>query len=111
MDVRELFTSRKRVIVLILERNLVQSRLSVFKRYSEKMLFMGKLPVLNILLFGLLGYMMTFGASYYYIIQNELVNIFSRAKIDEMTYQVVDFVEKEGRLMIYVMHRAPQSAI
>jgi len=53
---------------------------------------------------------MTFGASYHYIIQNELVNIFSHAKIDEMTYQVVDFVEKEGRLMIYVMHRAPQSA-
>lgn len=71
------------------------------------MLFVGKLPVLNILLFGLLGYMMTFGASYYYIVQSELANIFSHAKIDEMTYQVVDFVEKEGRLMIYVMHRAP----
>lgn len=69
------------------------------------MLFVGKLRVLSILLFGLLGYMMTFGVSYYSIIQNELVNILSHAKIDEMAYQVVDFVEKEGRLMIYVMTR------
>jgi hypothetical protein len=69
------------------------------------MLFIGKLPVLSILLFGLMGYMMTFGVSYYYIIQNELLNILARARIDEMAYQVVDFVEKEGRLMIYVITR------
>jgi len=69
------------------------------------MLFVGKLPVLSILLFGLLGYKMTFGASYYYIIQEELVNIFSHAKMDEVTYQVIDFEQREGRLWIYVITR------
>jgi hypothetical protein len=49
--------------------------------------------------------MMTFGVSYYSIIQTELANVFSHAKIDEMAYQVVDFVEKEGRLTIYVITR------
>jgi hypothetical protein len=105
LDVRALFTSRQRVTVLIIERIQQGTRIRFPKKYSDKMLFIGKLPVLSILLFGLMGYMMTFGVSYNYIIQNELLNIFSHAKIDEMAYQVVDFVEKEGRLMIYVIPR------
>lgn len=105
MDVRELFTSRQRVTVLIVERTLLENRLWVFKKYSDKMLFVGKLPVLRILLFGLLGYKMTFGASYYYIIQSELASILSHAKIDEMAYQVLDFVEEEGHLTVYVITR------
>lgn len=105
MDVREVFTLRQRVPVLIFERIPAGSRLWVFKKYSDRALFVGKLSVLSILLFGLLGYMMTFGVSYYSIIQTELANVFSHAKIDEMAYQVVDFVEKEGRLTIYVITR------
>ena len=91
--------------MLIFERIPAGSRLWVFKKYSDRVLFVGKLSVLSILLFGLLGYMMTFGVSYYPIIQTELANVFSHAKIDEMAYQVVDFVEKEGRLTIYVITR------
>ena len=102
---RELFTSRQRVTVLIAERILVGNRLSVFRKYSNRMLFVGKLPVLGILLFGLLGYKMTFGTSYYYVIQEELVNIFYLAKMDTMTYQVVDFEQRDGRLWIYVIAR------
>jgi hypothetical protein len=105
LDVRELFTSRQRVMVLIVERTLLENRLWVFKKYSDKMLFVGKLPVLRILLFGLLGYKMAFGASYYYIIQSELASILSHAKIDEMAYQVLDFVEEEGHLTVYVITR------
>jgi hypothetical protein len=66
-------------------------------------LFVGKLPVLSVLLVGLWSYMVYFGGLHSSVVENELINIFSRARIDEMTYQVVDFFQKKGQLIIYVI--------
>jgi len=79
--------------------------LYLFKKYAHKPLFIGTLPVLSILLFGLWSYMFYFGDRYNSVVQNEILNLLSRAKIDDMAYQVVDFFEKKGQLMIYVINR------
>jgi len=44
-----------------------------------------------------------FGGHQYSLVQNELINICSNAKIDDVPYQVVDFFQKKGHLVIYVM--------
>ena len=83
-------------------------RLGVFKKYTSKPLFVGKLPVLSILLVGLWSYMFYFGGLHYPLVQNELMNLVSHAKIDDMPYQIVDFFQKKGQLVIYVISEGPK---
>ena len=102
MNAKDFFCFRKQVPVLIIERTQAGKRFGVLKKYSHKRLFIGKLPVLHILLFGLAGYMFYFGGRHFSLVENELFSILSHARIDEMPYQVVDFFQKRGQLIIYV---------
>ena len=97
---------RRRVPVQIMERIHVGQRLHFFKTYANKQLFLGRLPVLSIILLGFstltfLGLTSRFHSTIY----NELINIMSSARIDDMTYQIVDFFEKKDKLVIHVINR------
>jgi hypothetical protein len=97
---------RRRVPVQIVEKIHVGQRLHFFKKYVNKQLFLGRLPVLGIILFGLstctfLGLTGRFPLT----IRNELLTILSSARIDDMTYQVVDFFQKKDKLVIEVVTR------
>ena len=94
---------RRRVPVEIVERIKVDKDLRLFKKYVQRRMFLGKLPVLGIVMFGLSsctiwGLMSRFHST----IHNELSNILSLARIDYMTYQIIDFFEKGGKLVIHV---------
>ena len=75
----------------------------MFKRYTNKPLFVGNLSVLSVLLLGLWSYMFYFSGINYSLVQTELLNICSHAKIDDVPYQIVDFFQKKGQLVIYVI--------
>jgi hypothetical protein len=97
---------RRRVPVQIVERIRVGSRFRFFKKYGNKPLFLGRLPVLGIILFGLstcsyLGLTNRFA----FTIHNELASILSSARIDDMAYQIVDFFQTKDRLVIQVVAR------
>jgi len=105
LNAKELFRFHTRVPVSIVERIPDGRRFGVMKKYRQTLLFIGKVPVLSILMLGLWGYLIYFGGIRYSIIQNELRTLLAHARIDNMTYQVVDFFEKKGQLIIYVMAR------
>jgi hypothetical protein len=95
---------RRRVPVQIVERIHVGCRFHIFKKYANKQLFLGRLPVLGIILLGLstctyLGLTSRFAST----IHNELFNILSSARIDDMTYQIVDFFQTKDKLVIQVV--------
>lgn len=97
---------RKRVPVQIVERIHVGRRLHFFKKYGNKQLFLGRLPVLGIILFGLstcsaLGFTNRFPLT----IHNELLNILSSARVDDIAYQIVDFFQTKDKLVIQVVAR------
>jgi hypothetical protein len=97
---------RRRVPVQIVERIHVGRRFHFFKKYANKQLFLGRLPVLGIILFGLstcsyLGLTSRFALTIY----NELFSILSSARIDGMTYQIVDFFQTKDKLVIQVVAR------
>jgi len=108
LSIRELVKVRKRVPVLIIERNEVGRRLFFSKKYANKLLFIGKLPVLSLLCLGLWAIMMWCGGRFHQIIQDELLNILSYARLDEASYQVMDFFVKGNRLIIYVSAGFPR---
>ena len=105
MNVKQLFKLRKRVLVLIIERIQVGKRFRVFRKQTNKLLFLGRLPVLSILMFGFRRYMLWFGGMNYSDVQNELFHILMQTKLDDMAYQVVDFFEKGEQLIIYVIRK------
>jgi len=107
LNIRELVRVRRQVPVLIIERNEVGRRLFFFKKYANKPLFIGKLPVLSLLCIGLCAIMMWCGSRFHQIIQDELLNILSYARLDEAPYQVLDFFVKRNRLIIYVSAGLP----
>jgi len=101
MNAIDLFQFRKRVPVLIVER--VEKRRFGVKKYSHKRLFVGRLSILQILLFGREKYMLHFGCLGLSVVESELYSILSRAKIEGMAYQVVDFFPEKKHFIIYVM--------
>jgi len=97
---------RRRVPVQIVELIRVGQRLHLFTRYANKQLFLGRLPVLGIILLGLstcswLGLTSRFSVT----IHNELLSILSLARIDDLTYQIVDFFQTRDGLVIQVVAR------
>ena len=97
---------RRRIPVQIVERVDVGRKLYFFKRYVNKQLFLGRLPVLGIILIGfssltLLGFTSRFHSTIY----NELLNILTTARIDDMTYQIIDFFEAKDKFVIQVVAR------
>jgi len=97
---------RRRVPVQIVERIPVGRRFHFFKKYTNKQLFLGRLPVLGIILLGLstCSYLGLTGR-FTLTIHNELFSILSSARIDEMTYQIVDFFQTKDKLVIRVVSR------
>ena len=97
---------RTRVPVQIVERVHVGRRLYFFKRYANKQLFLGRLPVLGIILFGLSSLtLLGFTGRFHSTIYNELLNVLTSARIDDMTYQIIDFFEAKDKLVIQVVAR------
>jgi len=97
---------RRRVPVKIVEQIHVGQCLHFFKRYANKQLFLGRLPVLGIILLGFstcswLGLTSRFPVT----IHNELLSILSLARIDDVTYQIVDFFQTKDRLVVQVVAR------
>ena len=103
MHFKDFFRFRRRVPVLIIERVQDGKRLFLFKKYTNRTLFVGNLSVLSILLVGLWSYVYYFGGHQYPLVQSELLSICSNAKLDDVPYQVVDFFQKKGHLVIYIM--------
>jgi hypothetical protein len=96
---------RQRVPVLVIERIDQGRRLVLFKKYANKTLFIGKLPVLGILLLGLWSCLFYFNGRFNTVIENELRTIMDHARVDDMGYQVVDFFQKKGQLIVHVANR------
>ena len=98
---------RRRVPVEIVERIHVGRSLLVFKKYVQKRLFLGRLPVLGIVMFGLSSCtVLGLSSRFHSTIQNELFSILSLARVDDVTYRVIDFFERGGRLVIEVTRMA-----
>jgi hypothetical protein len=96
---------RQRVPVHVIEQIDQGRRLLLFKKHAHKTLFIGKLPVLGILLMGLWGCIFYFNGRFNTIIESELRTIMGYARVDDMGYQVVDFFQKKGRLIVHVVNR------
>ncbi len=96
---------RQRVPVRVVERVDQGRRLVLFKKYAHKTLFIGKLPVLSILLIGLWGCIFYFNGRFNTVIEIELRTIMGHARVDYMGYQVVDFFQKKGQLIVHVANR------
>ncbi|HKM75378.1 MAG TPA: hypothetical protein VJZ32_03065 [Candidatus Bathyarchaeia archaeon] len=105
MQVRWLLRMRQRVPVHVIERIDQGRRLVLFKKYTNRTLFIGKLPVLGILLMGLWGCVFYFNGRFNTVIESELRTIMNHARVDDMGYQVVDFFQKKGQLIIHVANR------
>jgi hypothetical protein len=105
LHIRDLVRIRKQVPVVIIEHNEKGRQFLFFKTYADKILFLGKLPVLSLLSIGRGAITMWCGGRFYEIIEDELINILYSAKLDEFPYCVLDFFVKKKQLVIYVSSR------
>ncbi len=90
------------VPVLIFERVKTGEYLRIFKRYRRKLLFLGKMHVLGIVLTGLNGYWYLMNTKYDSAINEGLVSLVSRARLDDEPFRVVDWFQKKGRLNVLI---------
>ena len=88
--------------VLVYEKVRKSRHLYLIDRYRNELRFAGKLNVLGILLIGLTGYWYLSGTKYGMIISNGLMAIMAAAKLDEGEYNVREWFQKKGRLIVYV---------
>jgi hypothetical protein len=95
------------VPVLVYEKIKTKQFLTI-KRHKAKLVFVGKLPVLDILLIGLTGYWYLMGTKYQPPILNGLLAIMTTAKLDDRLYKITDWSQKKGRLMVYVEKETPK---
>ncbi len=96
---------RQRIPVVVVERIDKGRRMLIFRRYTNKTLFIGKLPVLSLLMIGFWGCAFYFNNRFHSTIQNEMLAILNHARVDDMKYQVIDFFEKKGQFIIHVASR------
>ena len=104
MDASNLFKTRETIPVVIIEQRQLARKSRLLQKSMRKRVFVGKLSVLSIMMTGLRTYLNYFGSTKGSIVETELMQIFSRAKIDANSYRVVDFFQRQGRLEIYVMN-------
>jgi hypothetical protein len=90
---------------MIVERVEQGRRLFILRKYTKKTLFLGKLPVLSLLLVGFWGCTFYFSNRFNSRIETEMQSILSQARVDEMKYQVIDFFEQKGKFIIQVGSR------
>ena len=87
--------------VLVYEKIKTAQFLAI-KRSKARLVFLGKIPVLGILLIGLTGYLYLSGTKYQPPILNGLLGIMTTAKLDDRVYRITDWSQKKGRLLVYV---------
>ena len=102
LDIRSVGRIRKQVPVLIFEHDVVGRRLLFFKKYADKLLFVGKLPVLKLFLLGLGSISKWTSGRFRGVMESELGEILSIARLDDKPYEVTDFFMKRKQLVIYV---------
>jgi hypothetical protein len=100
----------KRMPVLVYEK-IKTGQFLLISRYSNKLVFLGKLNVIGLLLLGLTGYWYLSGTKYHNLVLEGLLGIMSTAKLDDRTYKVTDWRQKKGRLLVYVMRETPQASV
>ena len=89
LDIRSVGRIRKQVSVLIFEHDVV-SRRFFFKKHADKLLFIGKLPVLKLFLLGLSISEWTNGR-FRKIMEDELGQILPITRLDDKPNEVIDF--------------------
>lgn len=100
--IEQLVRFYKRMPVLIYERVRIAQYLRFFKRYQDRLLFVGNLNVLGILLMGVPGYWYLASTKYGPSVHDGLMGIMATAKLDERAYRVIHWCQKKGRLIVYV---------
>jgi len=95
--------------VLVYEKIRI-GRFLLINRHKDRLVFVGKLNVVGLLLLGLTGYWYLSGTKYHSLVLNGLLGIMSTAKLDDRMYRVIDWSQKKGRLLVYVMREAPKNA-
>jgi len=101
---------RTQTPVLIYEREQVGRRWFFFKRYANKLLFTGRLPVSGLLLLGREEAAKWVGGRFRKAMASELMELLSTAKLDDKPYQVVAFFTQRKHFVIYittVLRRTP----
>lgn len=88
--------------VLVYERVGKSRHLYLIERHRNELRFVGKLNVLRILLIGLSGYWYLAGTKYDMTISNGLMAVMAAAKLDDGKYNVREWFQKKGRLIVYV---------
>jgi hypothetical protein len=100
--IEQLTRSHMRIPVLVYERERIAQYLHFIKRYKKRLVFVGRLEVLGIVLVGFTGYLYVSGTKYGSAVIDGLLNILASAKLDDCLYQVVDWHEKKGQLLVFV---------
>ncbi len=88
--------------VLIYERVKTAQYFRIIKRYRNELLFVGNLNVLGILLIGLTGYWYLMGTRFASHVYEGLLALMTTAKLDEDSYQITEWSQRKGRLVVYV---------
>lgn len=81
-----------------------------FKKYADKLLFTGRLPVSGLLLLGREETARWMGGRFRKAMANELMELLSTAKLDDKPYQVVAFFSQRKQFVIcvtQVLRRTP----
>jgi hypothetical protein len=103
--IEQLTRSHMRIPVLVYERERVAQYLHFIRRYRKRLVFAGRLEVLGILLVGFTGYLYVAGTKYGSTVIDGLLNILASAKLDDRLYQVVDWHQKKGQLLVLVARK------
>jgi hypothetical protein len=91
-----------RIPVLVYEREKIAQHLHFITRYRKRLVFAGRLEVLGLLLVGTAGYVYISGTKYGSSMIDGLMNILTSAKLDDHLYQIVDWYQKKGKLLVFV---------
>jgi hypothetical protein len=83
----------------------------LINRYSNKLVFLGKLNVTGLVRLGLNGYWYLSGTKYHSLVLEGLLGIMSTAKLDDRVYKVTNWCQKKGRLLVYVMRETPKASV
>jgi hypothetical protein len=100
----------KRMPVLVYEKIKTGEFLRM-SRYTDKLVFIGKQNVIGLLLLGLTGYWYLSGTKYHAIVLEGLLGILATAKLDDRKYQITDWRQKKGRLLVYVRRQATKASV
>ena len=100
--IEQLTRSHMRIPVLVYEREKIAQYLHFIKRYRKRLIFVGRLEVLGIVLMGFPGYLYVSGTKYGSAVVDGLLNILASAKLDDCLYQIVDWHQKKGQLLVFV---------